>query len=123
MRSTNILFGLGSLALLALGVITTSACSGYKRCSAFASPAEGRASEPSPSPVSGNAGPNDSAGAAGAAGTRAIAEADIVQLDDEQDRIYAMSRSGWLAIVDAAQPGKLSLMGKVGLSGEPFEMY
>jgi hypothetical protein len=55
--------------------------------------------------------------------TRAVAEADIVQLDDEQDRIYAMSKSGTLAIVDASTPASLSLMGKTALPGEPFEMY
>lgn len=66
----------------------------------------------------GSAAPNSSAAAA-----RAIAEADIVQLDDEQDRIYAMSKNGTLAIVDARTPGSLSLMGKTTLAGEPFEMY
>lgn len=55
--------------------------------------------------------------------TRAIAEADIVQLDNEQLRIYAMSKSGAVAIVDAATPGELTLLGKTSLSGEPFEMY
>jgi hypothetical protein len=54
---------------------------------------------------------------------RAIVEADIVQLDDEQDRIYAMSKNGTLAIVDARTPGSLTLMGKTTLPGEPFEMY
>lgn len=46
-----------------------------------------------------------------------------MQLDDEQDRIYAMSKSGSLAIVDAHTPGSLSLMGKSSLAGQPFEMY
>lgn len=55
--------------------------------------------------------------------SRVIAEADIVQLDQEQLRIYAMSRSGAVAVVDAATPGKLALLGKASLPGEPFEMY
>src|SRR5688572_24922971 len=40
------------------------------------------------------AAPPSSGGSAAAA--RAVAEADIVQLDDEQDRIYAMSKNGTL---------------------------
>lgn len=73
----------------------------------------------------GSAPPVDNAGNAAAPqeASRAIAEADIVQLDQEQLRIYAMSRSGTLAMVDAATPGKLALLGKTSLSGEPFEMY
>jgi hypothetical protein len=55
--------------------------------------------------------------------SRTVLEADIVQLDHEQNRIYAMSKSGSLAVVDAAQPGTLTLLGKTSLSGEPFEMY
>jgi hypothetical protein len=54
---------------------------------------------------------------------RLITEADIVQLDAEQNRLYAMSKNGTLAIVDAAKPGALALLGKTSLSGEPFEMY
>ena len=44
------------------------------------------------------------------------------QLDDEQDRIYAMSKSGSLAVVDARVMGVLTLMGSHRLPGEPFEM-
>jgi hypothetical protein len=74
------------------------------------------ASEMTPSEASG--GPTQAADA-----SRTISEADIVQLDQEQNRIYAMSKSGSLAIVDASQPNTLTLMGKTSLSGEPFEMY
>jgi hypothetical protein len=56
-----------------------------------------------------------------AAATRAVAEADIVQLDGL--RLYAMSKSGTLSIIDASTPGSLSLLGKIRLPGEPFEMY
>jgi hypothetical protein len=55
--------------------------------------------------------------------SRVVLEADIVQLDQDQNRLYAMSKSGSLAVVDASQPGKLTLLGKASLSGEPFEMY
>ncbi len=56
------------------------------------------------------------------AGTeRLIAEADIVQLRD--GRLYAMSKSGTVAIVDVSQPGRLALLGKTRLPGQPFEMY
>ncbi len=54
---------------------------------------------------------------------RAIAEADIVQLDAEQQRLYVVSRSGSLAVVDAATPSQLRLLGKTTLSGVPFELY
>ncbi len=52
---------------------------------------------------------------------RAIAEADIVQLDG--DRLYAMSKSGTVSIVDVSRPGKLSMLGQATIAGEPFEMY
>lgn len=81
--------------------------------------AAGRGDAPQPLPPAQNAG----TGTTPADATRAIAEADIVQLDNEQLRIYAMSKSGAVAIVDAATPGKLTLLGKSSLSGEPFEMY
>lgn len=52
---------------------------------------------------------------------RAIAEADIIQLDG--GRLYAMSRSGTLSIVDVSRPGTLAMLGQSELPGEPFEMY
>jgi hypothetical protein len=68
--------------------------------------------------------PNEGAGANKNEGTspeRAIAEADIVQL--VQGRLYAMSRSGSLTIVDGSQSGRLTMLGQAYLPGEPFEMY
>ncbi len=55
------------------------------------------------------------------AAERAIAEADIVQL--AEGRLYAMSKSGTLSIVDVSIPGRLSMLGQAWLPGEPFEMY
>ncbi|MCU0687591.1 MAG: beta-propeller domain-containing protein [Polyangiaceae bacterium] len=52
---------------------------------------------------------------------RAITEADIVQVSD--GRLYAMSQSGSLAVVDLSTPGQLTLLGKTMLAGRPFEMY
>lgn len=52
---------------------------------------------------------------------RAIAEADIVQMSD--GRLYAMSLSGSVAVVDLSTPGQLTLLGKTMLAGRPFEMY
>ncbi len=52
---------------------------------------------------------------------RAIAEADIVQLAGS--RLYAMSKSGTLSIVDVSRPGRLAMLGQAWLPGEPFEMY
>lgn len=56
-----------------------------------------------------------------AAAARAIAEADIIQMDGT--RLYAMSKSGSVAIVDVANPNALTLEGRAQLAGEPFEMY
>lgn len=80
----------------------------------------------SPGATNERAGTSSSGGVAGtdpAAAARAISEADIVQLDYEQNWIYAMSKSGSLAIVDASQPKTLTLKGKGKLVGQPFEMY
>lgn len=106
--------GLVVLALLGGTACSRSVCSGLLAADSASPPRDsaekgaGGASAPSTTPA-------DAA--------RAVSEADIVELDQEQLRIYAMSRSGTLAFVDAAQPGQLSLMGKIALSGQPFEMY
>lgn len=52
---------------------------------------------------------------------RALAEADIIQLDG--GRLFAMSRSGTVSVVDVSTPGRLTLLGQTTLPGEPFEMY
>jgi hypothetical protein len=52
---------------------------------------------------------------------RAIAEADIIQLDG--GRLYALSRSGTVSVVDLSTPSELSLLGQTRAPGEPFEMY
>jgi uncharacterized protein (TIGR03382 family) len=53
--------------------------------------------------------------------SRAIAEADIVQLDGS--RLYAMSKLGQLSVIDVSTDGKLALLGQLRLPGRPFEMY
>ena len=69
----------------------------------------------------------DSAPATGAAtptpsdAQRAIAEADIIQLAG--DRLYAMSSSGSLSVIDVSNPKGLTVLGKSKLAGVPFEMY
>lgn len=103
-----------ALPVLALAAGSATACTGG-RCGSFADDEPMAAAERG---VPGSTGGNDQSAA-----QRAIVEADIVQLDDEQDRIYAMSRGGTLAMVDAKVPGTLRLMGKITLSGQPFEMY
>jgi hypothetical protein len=72
-----------------------------------------------PMPASGSASGSPSGG--GATAQRAIVEADIVQLGAKY--LYAMSKSGTVAIVDVSVPGKLALLGSVALPGTPFEMY
>jgi hypothetical protein len=52
---------------------------------------------------------------------RVIAEADIIQV--QNGRLYAMSRSGTVSIVDVSTPGHLVLLGQTTIEGEPFEMY
>ena len=52
---------------------------------------------------------------------RAIAEADIIQL--QGGLLYAMSRSGTVSLVDVSTPGVLTLLGQTTLQGQPFEMY
>lgn len=53
--------------------------------------------------------------------TRAIAEADIIQIDG--GLLYAMSKSGTVSLVDVSSPGRLALLGQTTLAGQPFEMY
>lgn len=52
---------------------------------------------------------------------RAIAEADIIQLDG--GRLYALSAAGTVSVVDVSVPSQLALLGQSRLAGEPFEMY
>ncbi len=52
---------------------------------------------------------------------RAIVEADIIQLDG--GRLFAMSLSGTLSVVDVSQPAHLALLGQTTFAGRPFEMY
>jgi hypothetical protein len=112
------------LKLAFLGTIVLAAGAsgcGRKMCGDTLFAADGAAggakgAAPGPSYNSGAEAP-----ASSDAASRAIAEADIIQLDG--DRLYAMSKSGSVAIVDVANPAALSLLGKATLSGEPFEMY
>ncbi|MBX3206784.1 MAG: beta-propeller domain-containing protein [Labilithrix sp.] len=71
----------------------------------------------------GAAAPGTSSDGASSGGSaeRAMAEADVVQLVD--GRLFAMSKSGTLSIIDASRPGRLAMLGQAYLPGEPFEMY
>lgn len=72
-------------------------------------------------PNGGSLPPSDP-GTPGEDGTRAVEEADVVQVDGA--RLYAMSKTGGISIVDISQENKLTLMGpRVGLPGTGFEMY
>ncbi|MBX3228686.1 MAG: beta-propeller domain-containing protein [Labilithrix sp.] len=55
------------------------------------------------------------------AAQRAIAEADIVQI--QNGRLYALSKTGSLSIIDVSKPNQLTMLGQAYLPGEPFEMY
>jgi uncharacterized secreted protein with C-terminal beta-propeller domain len=52
---------------------------------------------------------------------RAIAEADIIQL--QGSTLYAMSRTGGLSVIDVSQPAALKILGRYRTSFTPFEMY
>ncbi len=78
------------------------------------------ASQDADSPSGGDDGGDETPGGDDGAG-RAIAEADIIQLDG--DTLYAMSPSGTVSIIDVATPGQLRMLGQAELPGRPFEMY
>jgi hypothetical protein len=59
--------------------------------------------------------------AAGADASRAISEADILQLSG--DRLYALSRYNGLTVIDVSNPAQLRLEGTYSAAAEPFEMY
>src|SRR5687767_11052646 len=84
---------LASLSLLAL---LATACSNTP-------PGDSDAASAGPS-----AGDDDDSEGSGDAAQRAISEADVVQIDEEKGRLYAMSRSGSIAVVDVSTPGRLA---------------
>jgi hypothetical protein len=91
---------------LLLALATTGCAASGDSSSAAAGP-----SSPTPStPTTGSTSPQ-----------RAISEADIIQLDG--GRLYAMSKSGTVSVVDVSVPARLVLLGQARLPGEPFEMY
>jgi hypothetical protein len=57
----------------------------------------------------------------GADASRAISEADILQLSG--DRLYALSRYNGLTVIDVSNPAQLRLEGTYRAAAEPFEMY
>ena len=58
---------------------------------------------------------------AGQDAARAIAEADIIQVDG--NRLYALSRYAGMTIVDLSNPRDLRVLGNHRGAAEPFEMY
>ncbi|MBC8068430.1 MAG: beta-propeller domain-containing protein, partial [Deltaproteobacteria bacterium] len=58
----------------------------------------------------------------GGDGEREVSEADIVFVQD--DRLYALSATGGLSVIDAANPDvALPVLGRHRMPGMPFEMY
>lgn len=116
--SLALVLALGPLAGLALG-----GCNPFKFCSSsFADSAPTATEGAGKGSSSGGSMAGNSAPQAVDA-TRLVAEADIVQLDPSRNWLYTISRSGTLAVVDASTPNTLTLLGKQGLRGVPFEMY
>jgi hypothetical protein len=54
-------------------------------------------------------------------GSRDVAEADIVHVQD--DRLYALSPYGGLTVIDVSTPDTLPVLGRFRANAEPFEMY
>ncbi len=113
-----------SAAALVLAAFALQGC-GNGACSdsAFSSsPSADNASQPSGNASSGsNGGAAGNAAGSATAAQRAITEADIIQV--QGGRLYAMSKSGTVSIVDVSRPGALALLGQTTISGQPFEMY
>ena len=118
MASSN-RFALSLLSVLFAAAASAACADSSSDSSAFAgnrsSGDSNNGSTGAPGSSSGNA------GAANGSAERAVAEADVVQLDG--GRLYAMSRSGTLSIIDVSRPGRLTMLGQAYLPGVPFEMY
>lgn len=69
----------------------------------------------------GVAAPGDEEAADRVSPERAIAEADIIQVDG--DRLYALSGYAGLTVIDIADPSNLQVLGTYRTSATPFEMY
>lgn len=97
-----------------LSLAAVAGC-GKSMCSAAFSDegAGSNANAGAPGGNSGNAAPADA--------SRAVEEADIIQVDG--GRLYAMSRTSGLSIVDVSSDTRLTLLGQQKLAGVPFEMY
>ena len=73
-------------------------------------------------PTSGTAAPASAPAPNGDSAERAIGEADVIQV--QGDRLYALSRTSGLAIIDISQPSALKLLGRYrDLPATPFELY
>src|SRR5437764_114975 len=112
--SSFLRFSVSSLSLLpvVLGAACLAACGAQGGSSADSSGAEAPPEQTSPSPSTSSPTGDPQ---------RAIAEADIIQLDTT--RLYAMSKSGTLSVVDVSTPAHLAMLGQITLPGQPFEMY
>lgn len=62
-----------------------------------------------------------SSSSGGDSASRAIEEANIVELDGTT--LYALSQYGGLAAIDVSDPSHLKLLGRHRTDGQPFEMY
>lgn len=116
------LLRLALLSSVVVGAAASTGCSS-NRCGsddAFSRAMNEGPNAGAPSSSSGGYGSSPTPAPSGAA-ARAIAEADIIQMDGT--RLYAMSKSGSVAIVDVTNPAALTLEGRAQLAGEPFEMY
>ncbi len=108
-----------SVSLLALFVGASSvACGTEGRSSDSSFAGSEQSGNQNGQTANGNGGSNSNATA-----QRAIEEADVIQLDETQQRLFAMSKSGTLTVIDVSKPGSLAILGQAYLPGQPFEMY
>ncbi|HEY8079823.1 MAG TPA: beta-propeller domain-containing protein, partial [Labilithrix sp.] len=95
-------------SLFAFFALAATACGSSGSDSSSTTAPSGNGSQPTPPATATDA-------------QRAIAEADIIQL--EGNLLFAMSKSGTVSVVDVSEPARLVLAGQTTIPGQPFEMY
>lgn len=112
------------LAPVILTALAAVACGSEDADSSLSSkPGSERTAGSSSGGTSGTGGVSQTPAAPNTSGAaqRAIEEADIVQV--QNGRLYALSKTGSLSIIDVSKPNQLAMLGQAYLPGEPFEMY
>ncbi len=110
---------LGAAAMGCSSTVTSEdGAGGFVSDSPYGNSGKNSDSAGSGAPEAGSPG-NDNAGGDGA--TKAIQEADIIQVDG--NNLFALSQYGGLSVIDMSNPSNLSIIGHYPIQGVPFEMY